>query len=78
MKVMCINGYGDLLIEGNTYTVVEITNSGNFLLEEVEVPEGYTSFNSNRFIPVQDSNDQWTEEVEGQFWKEQPTSDYNS
>ena len=72
MKVMCINGYENLLTDGNIYTVVEVTSKGNFLLEEVEVPEGYTSFNSSRFIPVQDTEDDWTAEIEEQFYKEQP------
>lgn len=52
MKVMCINGSEDLLTEGDIYTVVYVTDKGNFLLEEVEVPEPYTSFDSNRFIPL--------------------------
>jgi len=72
MKVMCINGYENLLTDGNIYTVIEVTKKGNFLLEEVEVPEGYTSFNSSRFIPVQDTEDDWTAEIEEQFYKEQP------
>jgi len=71
MKVMCINGYENLLTDGNIYTVVEVTKNGNFLLEEVEAPEGYTSFSSDRFIPVQDTEDTWTEDIEKQYWEAQ-------
>jgi len=71
MKVMCINGYENLLTDGNIYTVVEVTKKGNFLLEEVEAPEGYTSFSSDRFIPVQDTEDTWTEDIEKQYWEAQ-------
>jgi hypothetical protein len=52
MKVLCIDGYEGVLTEGEVYTVAQVTNSSNFLLEEVNVPEGYTSFNSNRFVPL--------------------------
>jgi hypothetical protein len=52
MKVLCINGYEDVLTEGEVYTVAQVTVSSNFILEEVSVPEGYTSFNSNRFVPL--------------------------
>jgi hypothetical protein len=52
MKVLCINGYENVLTEGEVYTVAQVTVSNNFLLEEVSVPEGYTSFNSNRFVPL--------------------------
>ena len=52
MKVLCINGYEDVLTEGEVYTVAQVTVSNNFILEEVSVPEGYTSFNSNRFVPL--------------------------
>jgi hypothetical protein len=52
MKVLCIDGYEDVLTEGEVYTVAQVTVSSNFILEEVSVPEGYTSFNSNRFVPL--------------------------
>lgn len=78
MRVMCIDGYEGLLIEGNIYTVVEVTQKGNFILEEVNVPEGFTSFDYNRFVPIQDTDDDLTNELEVQFWSEQPTYDYNS
>lgn len=77
MRVMCIDGYEGLLTEGNIYTVVEVTQKGNVILEEVQVPEGFTSFASSRFIPIQDDGD-LTNELEVQFWSEQPTYDYNS
>ena len=41
--------------------------------EEVEVPEGYTSFNQNRFVRlISTDSDEWTEEMEQQYWEEQP------
>jgi hypothetical protein len=52
MQVMCIQGHEGLLTEGDIYTVVYVTDKGNFLLEEIEVPEPYTSFDANRFIPL--------------------------
>lgn len=76
MKVLCVDGFEGVLTEGEVYTVAQTTTNGNFLLEEVEVPEGYTSFNSNRFVPLitTDLDDEWTEELEEQFWKEQPSN----
>ena len=62
MKVLCINGYEDVLTEGEVYTVAQVTISNNFLLEEVSVPEGYTSFNSNRFVPLITSDETVYEE----------------
>jgi hypothetical protein len=78
MKVMCINGYEGLLTEGEVYTVIKLTKQGNFLLEEVEVPEPYTSFNSDRFIPIENEDSDLTEQLEKQFWSEQPTTEYNA
>ena len=73
MKVLCIQGYEGVLTESEVYTVLQVTPSGNYLLEEVEVPEGYTSFNQNRFVPLQTTDlDEWTEEMEKQYWEEQP------
>ena len=73
MKVLCIQGYENVLTEGEVYTVLQTTVGGNYLLEEVEVPEGYTSFNQNRFVPLQTTDlDEWTEEMEKQYWEEQP------
>jgi hypothetical protein len=62
MKVLCINGYEDVLTEGEVYTVAQVTVSNNFILEEVSVPEGYTSFNSNRFVPLITSDETVYEE----------------
>lgn len=73
MKVLCIQGYEGVLTESEVYTVLQVTPSGNYLLEEVGVPEGYTSFNQNRFVPLQTTDlDEWTEEMEKQYWEEQP------
>lgn len=47
--VKCIKGTPGILIEGDKYTVCHITPSGNFILEELDPPSGYTSFNSTRF-----------------------------
>jgi hypothetical protein len=54
MRVMCIQGAEGILTEGNIYTVVEITTKGNFILDEVTVPEPFTSFDNNRFVPLQE------------------------
>jgi len=62
MKVLCVNGYEDVLTEGEVYTVAQVTVSNNFILEEVSVPEGYTSFNSNRFVPLITSDETVYEE----------------
>ena len=73
MKVLCVQGHEDILIESEVYTVYQATTNGNYLLEEVEVPEGYTSFNQNRFVPlISTDSDEWTEEMEQQYWEEQP------
>ena len=52
MRVMCIQGAEGILTEGDIYTVVEITSKGNFILDEVNVPEPFTSFDSSRFVPL--------------------------
>ena len=73
MKVLCVQGYENILTESEVYTVSQVTPSGNYLLEEVEVPEGYTSFNQNRFVRlISTDSDEWTEEMEQQYWEEQP------
>lgn len=77
MQVMCVQGHEGLLEDGNIYTVSSITSNGNFLLEEVQVPEGYTSFSASRFVTLQ-SDDDWTQEMEEAFWAEQPPSEYNA
>lgn len=53
MKVLCVNGSEGILEDGEVYTVIQVSKLGNYILEEVAVPEGYTNFNSNRFIPLQ-------------------------
>ncbi len=75
MKVLCINGYEDVLTEGEVYTVAQVTVSNNFILEEVSVPEGYTSFNSNRFVPLITSDEDSLAEA---FWNEQPPAEYTA
>ena len=73
MKVLCINGSEGILEDGEVYTVIQVSKLGNYILEEVAVPEGYTNFDSNRFIPLISTDlDEWTEEMEQQYWEEQP------
>jgi hypothetical protein len=71
MKVLCINGYEGVLTEGEVYTVAQVTVSNNFLLEEVSVPEGYTSFNSNRFVPLITSDE---DSLDKTFLEHKPTA----
>lgn len=54
---MCVHGYEGLLEEGETYTVIEQTESGNYLLAEVDPPSPYASFKSERFVPLRDLED---------------------
>jgi hypothetical protein len=75
MKVLCINGYEEVLTEGEVYTVAQVTVGNNFILEEVDVPEGYTSFNSNRFVPLITSDEDSLAEA---FWNEQPPAEYTA
>ena len=72
MQVMCNEGHEDLLIQGNIYTVVGITSKGNYILQEVQVPEGFTSFSADRF-EILFPTDDWTEEMEEKYWEEQPS-----
>lgn len=62
MRVLCLNGYEGVLSEGEVYTVREVTDRGNYLLEEVEPPQPYSSFRKERFVPLTDSPE--TEVVE--------------
>jgi hypothetical protein len=71
MQVMCIKGHEGLLNEGDIYTVTALTSNGNYLLEEVEVPEGYTSFSNDRFAVLSEVEDGWNEELEKEYWKMQ-------
>ena len=57
MRVLCINGHEGILEEGETYTVTEQTEGGNYLLAEVNPPPPYASFKSSRFVPVRDLED---------------------
>ena len=77
MEVLCINGSEGILEDGQLYTVREITKAGNFLLEGVQVPEGYTSFSANRFAPVEVYDD-WDEELEKQYWASQVPDELNA
>lgn len=70
---MCVTGHEGLLEEGNIYTVLEVTSKGNYILEEVEVPEGFTSFSADRFA-ILNPVDDWTQEMEEAFWAEQPSN----
>lgn len=74
MLVRCVRGDGKILIEGETYFVTGVTRRGNFLLDEVECPKGYNCFDATRFEFVNDPVDQWTEEMEKEYWSEQPLS----
>ena len=71
-KVICTLGHQGIIETGEIYTVVDITPKGNFILEEVAPPEGYTSFDKNRFCPIEDFDDGWNWELEKAFWAEQP------
>jgi hypothetical protein len=75
MKVLCINGYDGVLTEGEVYTIAQVTVSNNFLLEEVNVPEGYTSFNSNRFVPLITSDE---DSLDVTFLEHKPTAEYTA
>ena len=77
MRVVCITGSEGVLKEGDIYTVTEITKRGNFILDEVSVPEGFKSFDANRFIPIQDIEDDWTEEMEESYCVDQNQAQYN-
>ena len=47
--VKCINVKENILNEGEEYTVLQITQKGNFILEEAESPFGYGCFDNTRF-----------------------------
>lgn len=74
MLVRCIKGDGNILKEGETYFVYHITSKGNFLLSEVDPPKGFNCFDSSRFEIEEDLFPDWTEEMEKQYWAEQPSS----
>jgi hypothetical protein len=78
MKVLCIRGHEGVLKEGEEYTVVATNQNGNYFLEEVEIPEGYTSFSSDRFEIMPEEDFGWDVETEESYWAEQPPSEYNA
>lgn len=80
MIVKCIKGHEGILNEGDIYTVVAETSKGNYILSEVNVPNGFTSFSKDRFeiVSIFDSVDDWDGEMEEAFWAEQPTAEYNA
>jgi hypothetical protein len=78
MKVLCIRGHEDLLKEGEEYTVVALTSNGNYFLEEVEIPEGYTSFSSDRFAIIGEVDLGWDVEMEEAYWAEQSAPEYSA
>jgi hypothetical protein len=78
---MCIEGHEGVLNAGEIYTVICITSKGNYILEEVKVPEGHTSFSSTRFNTVEifdDWNSDWTEELERISLEEQQLAELNA
>lgn len=74
MLVRCIKGDGNILKEGETYFVYHVTRQGNFLLSEVEPPKGFNCFDSSRFEIDEDPFEDWTLEMEKEYWREQPSS----
>lgn len=54
MRVLCIEGYSGVLEEGEVYTVREITETGNYILWEVQPPQPYSSFKRKRFANLED------------------------
>lgn len=48
-RVKCIVGHEDLLKEGEMYSVVSVTQDGNYHLYEVAPPEPYNCFHKSRF-----------------------------
>lgn len=80
MIVKCTKGYEGVLNEGDIYTVIAETDKGNYTLAEVQVPEGFTSFNKDRFeiVSVFDGEEVWDGEMEEAFWAEQPTAEYTA
>ena len=70
LLIICNKGHEDLLIEGHTYTVKGVTTKGNYILEEVEFPEGFTSFSKDRFEVFGNSLvENWTEDYEKEYWE---------
>lgn len=51
--VECMKGHPGILEERQVYSVLGETKEGNYLLYEVQVPEGYTCFDKERFRVVE-------------------------
>jgi hypothetical protein len=52
MFVKCIKGFPGVLEEEQIYEVERVTSAGNFILVETPHPSPHTSFNKDRFEPV--------------------------
>lgn len=74
MLVRCIKGDGVILKEGELYNVAAFTSKGNYHLEGVTPPEGFNCFDQSRFEIEADLFPDWTEEMEKEYWAEQPAS----
>ena len=74
MLVRCIKADGDILIEGEVYNVIEVTRRGNYHLEGITPPEGFNCFDQTRFELEEDPFFDWSEELERQYWAQQPSS----
>jgi len=74
MLVRCVKGDGKILIEGEVYNVIHVTRQGNYHLEGVTPPEGFNCFDQARFEIEWDLFPDWTEELEREYWAEQPVS----
>ena len=68
--VECIKGASGILEEGIHYSVIDETVNGNYILDGVPIPEGYTSFNKDRFrvvkISLVEYEDEYYKEFEGE------------
>lgn len=68
--VECMKGHPGILEEGKLYSVLGYTKEGNYHLYEAQVPEGYTSFNKDRFRVVEtkifEFEEEFSNEYEGQ------------
>ena len=74
MLVRCIKGDGVILKEGELYNVAAFTSKGNYHLEGMMPPEGFNCFDQSRFEIEADLFPDWTEEMEREYWAEQPVS----
>lgn len=74
MLVRCNKADGVILKQGELYNVIAITSEGNYHLEGVTPPEGFNCFDQSRFEIEFDPYPDWTEELEREYWSEQPVS----